>query len=119
MKTDTELPFFYEQVCLSDHTSSKEIHTHYQTMTTKLNIHNDVAHSVLLTKSWIAVMPRSCATINGELPDAPMQGGANAMLGMEWLKSVQQFENWKAYGPMKVLEAFGVTPNRESVPTHR
>lgn len=59
-------------------------------------------------------MPRACATINGEIPDAPMQGGANAMIGMEWLKSVQQFENWKTYGPMKVLEAFGITPDHRT-----
>lgn len=74
---------------------------------------------MLLTKSWIAVMPRSRATIQGEIPDAPMQGGANAMLGMEWLKSVQQFENWKSYGPMKVLESFGVTPDRTNDSAHQ
>lgn len=109
----------YEQTTLSDDTTSTDIYTHYQAMTNKLAIRNEIAHSMLLTKSWIVVMPRSCANIQGDIPDAPMQGGANAMLGMEWLKSVQQFENWKTYGPMKVLETFGVIPNRTNGSTHQ
>lgn len=30
------------------------------------------------------------------------------MIGMQFLKNDRQFENWMRFGPMRVLEAFGV-----------
>lgn len=83
-------------------------------MCEELQITNGVAHSMLATTSWLMLAPRTCANIQGIVPDAAMQGGANAMIGMEWMKSAQQYENWKTYGPMQVLTDFGVAKSPES-----
>jgi len=73
-----------------------------------LHLSTGDAHNILLVKEWMMVIPRSKGTIQGEIADAPLQGGANALVGMLWLKSHEQLENWKRYGPMRVLAEFGV-----------
>lgn len=73
-----------------------------------LHVSTGDAHNLLLVKKWMMVIPRSTGTIEGEITDAPLQGGANALIGMLWLKSHEQLENWKRYGPMRVLSEFGV-----------
>lgn len=88
--------------------SAADVYEHYQSMCEQLKIVGGVAHSLLITTSWLMLVPRACANIKGLIPDAFMQGGANAMIGMEWMKTAQQYENWKTYGPMKVLADFGV-----------
>ncbi|KAF2270218.1 hypothetical protein CC78DRAFT_195667 [Lojkania enalia] len=103
-----KLPFYYRLSLLQKMLSIKEIHDLYQKMCTELSIENNVAHSVVLTDSWLMVIPRKTANIQGNIPDAPMQGGANAMLGMEWLKTKEQFENWIVYGPMRAVAEFGI-----------
>ncbi|KAK5071665.1 bifunctional AP-4-A phosphorylase/ADP sulfurylase [Lithohypha guttulata] len=103
------LPFRYELAKLDENTKSEDIYNHYKSMCNKLAISNGTPQSLVLVKEWLIVLPRTCATIKGEIEGALMQGGANAMIGMLWLKTPEQFENWKKYGPMKVLTEFGVT----------
>ncbi|KAK5937782.1 hypothetical protein PMZ80_009911 [Knufia obscura] len=79
----------------------------YKDMCRELSISSGDAHNLLLVKEWMMVVPRSTGSIQGEIPDAPLQGGGNALIGMLWLKSYDQLENWKRYGPMNVLTDFG------------
>lgn len=89
---------------------AKELFSIYQSMCKQLSISAGSAHNLLLVKEWIMVIPRSTGIIQGEIVDAPLQGGANALIGMLWLKSYEQLENWKRYGPMRVLTDFAKTP---------
>lgn len=98
---------------LSEDMEADTVFSHYQRMCDQLAIINGKPHSLVLVKEYLMVIPRKCATINGEIEGALMQGGANAMIGMLWLKTPEQFENWKSYGPMKVLTAFGIAPKED------
>ena len=77
-------------------------------MCTELQLSSGGPHNLILVKQWMMIIPRSMGTIEGEIPDALLQGGANALIGMLWLKKAEQRENWMRYGPMRVLTDFGV-----------
>ena len=103
-----DLPFKYRLAVLPTDFSAKMVDELYQKACRELSIVSGTAQSVILVKEWLLVMPRSTATIQGEIENEPMQGGANAMIGMLWLKTEEQYKNWISYGPMKVLKEFGV-----------
>ncbi|KAH6638644.1 hypothetical protein BKA67DRAFT_697363 [Truncatella angustata] len=107
------LPFRYGLKMLATDTTAAGIYDHYVELCRELSISSGRAHSMLLVRDWLMVIPRACATIHGHIADAPMQGGANAMIGMLWLKSTEQFQNWQEYGPIRVLTEFG-SPKQES-----
>lgn len=100
-------PFAHVLRPVTKHLSPQDLCRLYNDACTELNISSGTAQSFILTHDWMLLMPRACATIQGEINDAPLQGGANAMIGMLWLKSENQLKNWKSYGPMKALESFG------------
>lgn len=104
----------YRQVNLAIGDSAEAVFNHYEMVCADLGILNDIPHSVLLTKSWLVIIPRVCASISGKIPDALMQGGANAIIGMQWLKRAEQLENWRTYGPMNVLREFCVSIDSEA-----
>ncbi|KAF2722040.1 hypothetical protein K431DRAFT_284247 [Polychaeton citri CBS 116435] len=103
------LPFRYRHTTINQGTTGEQLFQTYSRMCEELGISSGSAHNMLLVSEWMLVIPRSCANIQGHKPNAPIQGGANAMLGMEWLKSRDQLENWEQYGPMKALTEFGVS----------
>jgi ATP adenylyltransferase len=86
-------------VTLQHPITPKEHYNHYLKLCEQCSIHSGRGHNLLLVKEWMMVIPRSCATVHGEIADAPLQGGANAMIGMLWLKSEAQYRNWQEYGP--------------------
>lgn len=107
------LPFQNRVAALQTATRYGALFSLYQSMCKELDIENGTAHSMILVKEWLAVIPRSGATIAGEIEDNLLQGGANAMIGMLWMKTPEQFDNWQTYGPMKVLTEFGRTVVKE------
>lgn len=92
-QTDS-LPFHYRLETLAEDATSQCIYDCYLKCCNELAITSGRAHSLLLVKEWLMIIPRACATIQGPIAGAPIQGGANAMIGMLWLKSAEQFENW-------------------------
>ena len=104
------LPYQNRLIKLPQQVQAKEVFSIYQNMCKQLSISNGDAHNLILVREWIMVIPRSTGTIQGEIADAPLQGGANALIGMIWLKSYEQLENWKRYGPMRVLTEFAKKP---------
>ncbi|RVX74339.1 hypothetical protein B0A52_01464 [Exophiala mesophila] len=81
---------------------------------------SSVAHKhlqVFQRPEWKTAIDR---VVEGEEVDLPFTyrlfrlSGANAMLGMLWLKTPQQLENWKSYGPIKALTDFGVVPKTQN-----
>ncbi len=101
------LPFQNRLVKLPQQVRTGYLFSTYQRMCKDLAICAGDAHNLLLVKEWMMVMPRSTGLIQGEIADAPLQSGANGMIGMLWLKSYEQLENWKRYGPMEALTDFG------------
>nr|OQO32244.1 hypothetical protein B0A51_00492 [Rachicladosporium sp. CCFEE 5018] len=61
------------------------------------------AHNVVLTLSWLIVLPRRQAEVDG------CAAGAQAMLGDIWTKTHDQVQQWRSLGPMSVLAQLGVT----------
>jgi len=108
------LPFQYRLTKLPTSRSPDVAYEFYKAMCAEMHIASGRAHGMLLTKEWIMVVPRTTANIAGEIENAPLQGGANAMIGMLWLKSQAQLENWKQYGPMKALRDFGVAVDAQT-----
>lgn len=108
------LPFEYRLTKIPTSRSADVVYEFYKAMCGELQMLTGRAHGLLLTKEWIMVVPRRTANIAGEIDDAPLQGGANAMIGMLWLKSQEQLENWKRYGPMKALRDFGVAVDAQT-----
>ena len=84
-ETGKDVPFVYRLAPLNTERSVSDLYARYQSMCEELQITNEVAHSMLTTTSWLMLAPRTCANIQGTVPNAAMQGGANAMIGMEWM----------------------------------
>lgn len=108
------LPFEYRLAKIPTNCNPGTAYEFYRNMCEELRIRSSRAHGLLLTRQWIMVVPRSTANIAGEIENAPLQGGANAMIGMLWLKSRAQLENWKRYGPIRALRDFGVAVKEET-----
>ncbi|KAK0705632.1 hypothetical protein B0H67DRAFT_388268 [Lasiosphaeris hirsuta] len=61
-----------------------------------------VPHNVLLTRDWMAVIPRRKPGVRGANANAP------AMLGMVWLADEEVLGRWLGIGPSVVLADVGV-----------
>ncbi|OQO09995.1 hypothetical protein B0A48_04350 [Cryoendolithus antarcticus] len=60
------------------------------------------AHNAVLTSSWLIVLPRTQAEVDG------CAAGAQAMLGDIWTKTNEQVQQWQVLQPMTVLAKLGV-----------
>ncbi|KAL9102142.1 MAG: hypothetical protein Q9163_002673 [Psora crenata] len=76
---------------------------------TGLGIHEgkDVPHNVVLVKGWMVVIPRRKARLGAA------SANAAGMMGMVWVKTEEELEEWKRHGPSHCLGEFGV---RDSCP---
>jgi ATP adenylyltransferase len=77
----------------------------YETLLTVANIAEAPAHNVIIVKEWMLVIPRLRAK-NGNLA-----ANAAAMVGMVWVNTKDDLQEWIDRGPMKMLCEFGVTGN--------
>lgn len=59
-------------------------------------------HNMVLTQRWIMVIPRRKAEVQGA------SANAAGMMGMVWVTNDNQLDQWKAFGPVKVLAELGV-----------
>ncbi|KAK4143146.1 uncharacterized protein C8A04DRAFT_29163 [Dichotomopilus funicola] len=69
-----------------------------------------VPHNVVLDKKWIVVIPRRSDKWEGVIANAANAAG---MLGMVWVGSDKEVNNWLERGPTTVLTHLGV-PNKLS-----
>jgi ATP adenylyltransferase len=59
-------------------------------------------HNVILTRTWLMVIPRRSNDFHGLTSNAP------GMIGSVWLQNEAQLEKWTQLGPANVLSHLGV-----------
>lgn len=67
-----------------------------------------VPHNVVMTSEWTVVIPRRAASVEGL--------GANAagMMGLVWVGTREELNEWERRGPWTVLGSLGVEAGRET-----
>jgi ATP adenylyltransferase/5',5'''-P-1,P-4-tetraphosphate phosphorylase II len=89
----------------SDSCTSSELSEIYEILLTVASVAEAPAHNVIIVKEWILVVPRLRAK-SGNLV-----ANAAAMVGMVWVNTKEDLQEWIDRGPMKMLCEFGVTGN--------
>jgi len=60
-------------------------------------------HNVVLVKRWILVIPRTTGRVND------IAANAAAMVGIVWMTTENEFQDWTKQDPMTHLPSFGVS----------
>lgn len=60
-----------------------------------------VPHNVVMTREWTVVIPRRAASVGG------IGTNAAGMLGMVWVATQAEFQEWQRRGPWNVLGQLG------------
>jgi ATP adenylyltransferase/5',5'''-P-1,P-4-tetraphosphate phosphorylase II len=89
----------------SDSCTSLELIEIYEALLNVANVAEAPAHNVIIVKEWILVIPRLRAK-SGNLA-----ANAAAMVGMVWVNTKEDLQEWIVRGPMKMLREFGATGN--------
>lgn len=101
------VPYSHLLQALPPGSTASSVYGQYLRMCKHLKIQDKhPAHNIVLTQSWLLVLPGRVGGIDDNL----CQAGAIAMIGWVWAKTERQIEHWRKLGPMKVLARFGV-PN--------
>ncbi|EME41442.1 hypothetical protein DOTSEDRAFT_36842 [Dothistroma septosporum NZE10] len=82
--------------------SADAIFRSYENLRHTLQLEQDSPHNAIITGTSITVIPRTQANVG------PRAVNAAGMLGMVWVKTGDELEAWKEYGPAKVLKEVGV-----------
>ena len=83
-----------------------ELHAVWKRLCKAVGIEDGQAHNLLLTTDLIVAIPRPKAWMGSG--DGELAANAACMAGVVWCKTEEQYNAWKAYGPMKALREFGV-----------
>lgn len=62
----------------------------------------DCPHNLLMTRKWMAVIPRRCSVFGAA------SANAVGMIGLVPVTTMEGIEDWKSAGPLSVLREFGV-----------
>jgi ATP adenylyltransferase/5',5'''-P-1,P-4-tetraphosphate phosphorylase II len=88
-----------------DSFTSSKLSKIYKTLLAVASVAEAPAHNVIIVKEWVLVIPRLRAK-SGKLA-----ANAAAMVGMVWVNSKEDLQEWIDQGPMKMLSEFGVIGN--------
>ena len=83
-----------------------ELHAVWKRLCKTVGIEDGQAHNLLLTTDLIVAIPRPKAWMGSG--DGEFAANAACMGGVVWCKTEEQYNAWRAYGPMKALRDFGV-----------
>lgn len=61
-----------------------------------------IPHNVIMTREWTIVIPRRAARVNG------LSANATGMMGMVWVSTMEEVEQWKREGPRRILGELGL-----------
>jgi ATP adenylyltransferase/5',5'''-P-1,P-4-tetraphosphate phosphorylase II len=87
----------------SNSCTSPELSEIYETLLTVASVAEAPAHNVIIVKEWILVISRLRANCGN------LAANAAAMVGMVWINTKEDLQEWIDRGPMKMLCEFGLT----------
>lgn len=97
-----KVPYEHAILPITHSTSPDAIHKLYLELRQNMRLDQDYPHNVIMTSTSIAIIPRTQARIRC------MAANAASMVGMVWVKTEDELNAWKEYGPMKVLAEVGL-----------
>ena len=97
-----EVPYEHSILRIDQNGPSSAMHKSYQDLRQRLGLEQDSPHNVIVTNTWIIVIPRTQAKLGCRAANAA------SMLGMVWVKTEDDLKAWKEYGPMEVLAEVGL-----------
>lgn len=65
-----------------------------------------IPHNVIMTREWTIVIPRRVAQVSG------LSANAAGMMGMVWVSTMEEVDQWKGEGPWRILGELGLKAER-------